>query len=176
MLDIRFREFTKDQPVANQTRTGNEERKGRAMATVSQLLAVKGHAVHTISMTSTVFEAIGKMVNLNVGALLVLDGMKPVGMLTERDYLRKIALQGRSSRTTLVREVMSEQLLSVELDTEMEACMSLMTKKRIRHLPVFAGTELAGIVSIGDIVKHLASDRKVQIEQLTAYIQGVNYA
>lgn len=144
------------------------------MATVSQLLAVKGNAVHTISVASTVFEAIGKMVNHNVGALLVLDDMKPVGMLTERDYLRKIALQGRSSRTTLVREVMSEQLVSVQLDTEIEDCMSLMTRKRIRHLPVFAGAHLAGIVSIGDIVKHLASDRKVQIEQLTAYIQGVN--
>ena len=146
------------------------------MATVSQLLAVKGDAVHTIGMTSTVFEAIGKMVNHNVGALLVLDGMKPVGMLTERDYLRKIALQGRSSRTTQVREVMSAELLSVQLDTEIEDCMALMTKKRIRHLPVFAGAHLAGIVSIGDIVRHLASDRKVQIEQLTAYIQGVNYA
>jgi CBS domain-containing protein len=146
------------------------------MATVSQLLAIKGHAVHTIGMTSTVFDAIGKMVNHNVGALLVLDGMKPVGMLTERDYLRKIALQGRSSRSTLVREVMSEQLVSVELDTEIEECMSMMTKHRIRHLPVFASAELVGIVSIGDIVKHLASDRKVQIEQLTAYIQGVNYA
>lgn len=146
------------------------------MATVSQLLAVKGNDVHTVSVTSTVFDAIGKMVNHNVGALLVLDGMKPVGMLTERDYLRKIALQGRSSRTTVVREVMSDQLLSVQLDTEIEDCMALMTKRRIRHLPVFAGAHLAGIVSIGDIVKHLASDRKVQIEQLTAYIQGVNYA
>jgi len=144
------------------------------MATVSQLLAVKGNAVHTIGVASTVFEAIGKMVNHNVGALLVLDGMKPVGMLTERDYLRKIALQGRSSRTTLVREVMSDQLVSVQIDTEIEECMGMMTRKRIRHLPVFAGAHLAGVVSIGDIVKHLASDRKVQIEQLTAYIQGVN--
>src|SRR5690606_8669361 len=114
--------------------------------------------------------------NHNVGALLVLDDLKPVGMLTERDYLRKIALQGRSSRTTLAREIMSARLLSVQHDTEIEECMALMTKQRIRHLPVFAGSHLAGIVSIGDIVKHLASDRQVQIEQLTAYIQGVNYA
>lgn len=143
------------------------------MATVSQLLAIKGQLVHTIDRTATVFEAIGKMVNQNVGALVVMDGALPVGMLTERDYLRKIALQGRSSRTTLVKEVMSENLVSVELDTEIEDCMSLMTQKRIRHLPVFADRRLCGVVSIGDIVKLLASDRKMQIEQLTSYIQGV---
>ena len=143
------------------------------MATVSQLLAIKGQTVHTIDKSATVFDAIGKMVNQNVGALVVMDGASPIGMLTERDYLRKIALQGRSSRTTLVKEVMSERVLSVELDTEIEECMAMMTQKRIRHLPVFADGRLCGIVSIGDIVKHLASDRKMQIEQLTAYIQGV---
>jgi CBS domain-containing protein len=142
------------------------------MATVSQLLATKGQVVHTIDKTATVFDAIGKMVGQNVGALVVMDGMLPVGMLTERDYLRKIALQGRSSRTTLVKEVMSSRLVSVELDTEIEECMTLMTQRRIRHLPVFDGGRMVGVVSIGDIVKLLASDRKVQIEQLTAYIQG----
>jgi CBS domain-containing protein len=142
------------------------------MATVSQLLATKGQVVHTIDKTATVFDAIGKMVGKNVGALVVMDGKVPVGMLTERDYLRKIALQGRSSRTTLVKEVMSERLVSVELDTEIEECMAMMTQRRIRHLPVFDGGTMLGVVSIGDIVKLLASDRKVQIEQLTAYIQG----
>jgi CBS domain-containing protein len=142
------------------------------MATVSQLISTKGQVVHTIDRKATVFDAIGNMVNHNVGALVVLDGVRPVGMLTERDYLRKIALQGRSSRTTPVGDVMSERLLSVQLDTDVEECMALMTENRIRHLPVFAGGKLFGIVSIGDIVKHLASDRKVQIEQLTAYIQG----
>lgn len=146
------------------------------MATVSQLLVTKGQDVHAIDKKATVFEAIGKMVANNIGSLVVMDGMRPVGMLTERDYLRKIALQGRSSRTTLVEEVMNEPLVSVELGTEIEDCMSLMTKQRIRHLPVFAGAEMVGVVSIGDIVRHLASDRKVQIEQLTAYIQGVSYA
>lgn len=178
------------------------------MATVSQLLATKGQVVHTINETATVFDAIGKMVGHNVGALVVLsdpgretrsvrrahsdveelpntrlpgagfehEAPLPVGMLTERDYLRKIALQGRSSRTTLVKEVMSEQLIYVELDTEIEDCMALMTQKRIRHLPVFAAGRMMGVVSIGDIVKHLASDRKEQIEHLTAYIQGVAYA
>jgi CBS domain-containing protein len=142
------------------------------MATVSQLLAVKGHVVHTIDKTATVFDAIGKMVTRNVGALVVMDGAEPVGMLTERDYLKKIALQGRSSRTTLVKEVMADRLQFVGLDTEVEECMALMTQKRIRHLPVLADGRMIGIVSIGDIVKLLASDRKMQIEQLTAYIQG----
>jgi len=143
---------------------------------VSQLLAIKGQVVHTIDKTATVFDAIGKMVTRNVGALVVLDGADPVGVVTERDYLRKIALQGRSSRTTLVREVMSERLVCVGLDTEVEECMTLMTQRRIRHLPVIADGRMCGIVSIGDIVKYLASDRKVQIEQLTAYIQGVAMA
>jgi CBS domain-containing protein len=142
------------------------------MATVSQLLATKGQVVHTIDEKATVFDAIGKMVSHNIGGLVVMDGMTAVGMLTERDYLRKIALQGRSSRTTLVKEVMSGPLVSVELDTEVESCMTLMTKQRIRHLPVFDGRRMVGVVSIGDIVKYLASDRKVMIEQLTAYIQG----
>jgi CBS domain-containing protein len=146
------------------------------MVTVSQLLAIKGQVVHTIEATATVFDAIGKMVTRNVGALVVLDGADPVGVLTERDYLRKIALQGRSSRTTTVQEVMSERLICVGLDTEVEECMTLMTQKRIRHLPVIAEGRMCGIVSIGDIVKYLASDRKVQIEQLTAYIQGVAMA
>ena len=146
------------------------------MVTVSQLLAIKGQVVHTIEATATVFDAIGKMVTRNVGALVVLDGADPVGVLTERDYLRKIALQGRSSRTTTVQEVMSERLICVGLDTEVEECMTLITQKRIRHLPVIAEGRMCGIVSIGDIVKYLASDRKVQIEQLTAYIQGVAMA
>jgi CBS domain-containing protein len=149
------------------------------MATVSQLLAIKGHTVHTIGRTATVYEAIDQMVAQNVGALIVTDGSDPCGIITERDYLRKIALQGRASRTTFVQEIMSENLAYVDLDTEVEDCMALMTKRRIRHLPVFDGAQIAGIVSIGDIVRHLASDRKSQIEQLHQYIQGgtpVTYA
>jgi len=156
------------------------------MPTVSQLLATKGQTVHAIGRMATVFDAIEKMVFHNVGALLVvegrviegaviggsLQGMRPCGMVTERDYLRKIALQGRASRTTLVQEIMTGSLVSVHLDTAIEDCMEMMTRNRIRHLPVFDGAELAGLVSIGDIVKHLARDRQMQIEQLTAYIQG----
>ena len=141
------------------------------MATVSQLLAIKGRTVHTIDKSATVFEAISRMVERNVGALLALDGMRPVGILTERDYLRKVALHGRASRTTRVEEIMSTELISIGLDTGVEECMSLMTRNHIRHLPVFEGVEIAGIVSIGDIVKFLAGDRLAQIEQLTAYVQ-----
>ncbi|HEU4580353.1 MAG TPA: CBS domain-containing protein [Polyangiaceae bacterium] len=141
------------------------------MATVSQLLALKGRTVHTIDRSATVFEAISRMVERNVGALLALEGMRPVGILTERDYLRKVALHGRASRTTRVEEIMSTELISVGLDTGVEECMSLMTRNHIRHLPVLEGAEIAGIVSIGDIVKFLAGDRLAQIEQLTAYVQ-----
>lgn len=141
------------------------------MATVSQLLAIKGRTVHTIDRFATVFEAISKMVERNVGALLALEGMRPVGILTERDYLRKVALHGRASRTTRVEEIMSTELISVGLETGVEECMSLMTRNHIRHLPVVEGAEIAGIVSIGDIVKFLAGERLTQIEQLTAYVQ-----
>jgi CBS domain-containing protein len=141
------------------------------MATVSQLLALKGRTVHTIDKSATVFEAISRMVERNVGALLALEGMRPVGILTERDYLRKVALHGRASRTTRVEEIMSTELISIGLDTGVEECMSLMTRNHIRHLPVIEGAEIAGIVSIGDIVKFLAGDRLAQIEQLTAYVQ-----
>ena len=141
------------------------------MATVSQLLAIKGRTVHTIDKSATVFEAISKMVERNVGALLALESLRPVGILTERDYLRKVALHGRASRTTRVEEIMSTELIAIALDTGVEECMSLMTRNHIRHLPVFDGSELAGIVSIGDIVKFLAGDRLAQIEQLTAYVQ-----
>lgn len=142
------------------------------MATVSQLLGLKGQTVHAIGKQATVFEAIEKMVKSNVGALLVMDGARPVGMVTERDYLRKVALRGRASRTTFVHEIMSEDLISVDLETTIEDCMALMTRNRIRHLPVFDGSTLAGLVSIGDIVKFLAGDRQAQIEQLTSYIRG----
>ncbi|HKO90676.1 MAG TPA: CBS domain-containing protein [Polyangiaceae bacterium] len=146
------------------------------MESVSQLLLVKGSTVHTIDRMATVFDAITKMVEQNVGALLVMDGQRACGILTERDYLRKVAVCGRASRTTRVEEIMSSGLISVEPDTAIEACMELMTSNRIRHLPVFEDNQLAGILSIGDIVKSLARDRLSQIEQLTAYVQGGEFA
>jgi CBS domain-containing protein len=146
------------------------------MATVFQLLVTKGRTVHTIDKAATVFDAISKMVANNVGALVVQAGAQPCGILTERDYLRKVALHGRASRATLVEEIMSRNLIHVGADTSIDACMALMTRNRIRHLPVFDGGTLVGLISIGDVVKHLARDRQEQIEQLTAYIQGTEMA
>lgn len=142
------------------------------MATVSELLARKGNAVHTITRTKTVFEAIGLMVARNVGALVVLDGARPCGMITERDYLRKVAIVGRASKSTFVQEIMSDQLVYVTPDTPVEECMLRMTNARIRHLPVLNDARLVGVVSIGDLVKFLAEERQHQIRELTAYIQG----
>jgi len=142
------------------------------MATVSELLARKGNAVYTIGKTKTVFEAISLMVAHNVGALVVVDGTRPCGMITERDYLRKIALRGRSSHSTFVQEIMSDQLVHVTLDTPVEECMQRMTHARIRHLPVLSDSQLVGLVSIGDLVKFLAEARQHEIRELTAYIQG----
>jgi CBS domain-containing protein len=145
------------------------------MATVSELLARKGKAVYTVTKTKTVFEAIGLMVAHNVGALVVLDGTRPCGMITERDYLRKVAIVGRASKSTFVQEIMSDQLIHVALDTPVEECMQRMTSARIRHLPVLNDAQLVGLVSIGDLVKFLAEQRQHEIRELTAYIQG-NYS
>lgn len=142
------------------------------MATVSQVLALKGNTVFTIGPTNTVFEAIGRMAAENVGSLLVVDRGAPCGIITERDYLRKGALMGRSSKTTFVREIMSRPVFYVEPSTLLEDCMQGMTRDRIRHLPVLSGGQLVGIVSIGDIVKFLAEERMYAIYELTAYIQG----
>jgi len=142
------------------------------MATVSELLAHKGKTVHTIGKTKTVFEAISLMVAHNVGALVVLDETNPCGIITERDYLRKVALMGRASKSTFVQEIMSDQLVHVDLSTPVEDCMQRMTRAHIRHLPVLSSGQLVGIVSIGDIVKFVAEERKHEIHELTAYIQG----
>ncbi len=143
------------------------------MSKVERMIIGKGRIVYTIAPTNTVFEAIAKMVAYNVGSLVVIgeDG-SPCGMITERDYLRRVALEGRSSKTTFVQEIMSTGLSIVSPQTEAEDCMSLMTKKRVRHLLVIEDGKLVGIVSIGDIVKHLAREREATIEQLTDYIQG----
>lgn len=141
------------------------------MATVEQLLSMKGRVVHTIATTDLVFDAIAKMVAKNVGALVVLDDGRPRGIITERDYLRRVALEGRSSKSTFVQEIMSSDLTYVDPETDLEECMSLMTHRRIRHLPVLDDARLAGIVSIGDIVKGLARQRETTIWELTNYIQ-----
>lgn len=144
------------------------------MANVRNIIEKKGKVVHTISDNKTVFEAIAQMVARNVGSLVVTNDLgQPVGILTERDYLRRVALEGRSSRTTRVDEIMSSQPVLVELETTTEDCMRLMTQHHIRHLPVLGdGVWLGGLVSMGDIVQYLASERESEVRELKSYING----
>lgn len=142
------------------------------MATVGDIILQKGSTVHGVSPTATVFDAIEKMVAHNVGALVVRDGDRPCGILTERDYLRRVALQGRTSKNTRVDEIMSTNLETVSPGTTVQECMRIMTSRRVRHLPVTSAARLIGIVSIGDVVKHLIRDQEDHIQHLTDYIQG----
>ena len=142
------------------------------MARVSEILRGKDGDVLKIDGSATVFEAIVKIVELNVGSILVTDGDKVVGIMTERDYLRKIAVQGRTSRDTLVREIMTSPLVYVTPETTIEESMAIMTDRRIRHLPVVEDDDVVGIVSIGDVVKFQSREQTFQIQYLTEYISG----
>jgi len=142
------------------------------MATVSDILAIKGHAVHGVRRTATVYEAIAAMLRHNIGSLVVMDETAFCGIITEREYLRKVALEGRTSRTTIVDEIMMTDVPCVTPSTTLDQCMQLMTDKRVRHLPVMKGDRLAGIVSIGDIVKQMLGEQAIHIQSLTQYIQG----
>ena len=139
---------------------------------LSTLLSRKDNRVITTSPEATVFEAIGRMVDANVGAILVVDGAELVGIFTERDYLRRIALQGRTSRETAVRDVMTSDLLTVEPDTTTDQCLALMTDRKIRHLPVLDGGELVGIVSIGDCVRDRLDEVRAEAEDLQRFVSG----
>jgi CBS domain-containing protein len=142
------------------------------MDQVRDILAVKGTTVHTIEKNATVFEAIKKMVDNGVGSLIVMDGDAICGIFTERDYLRRIVLEGRTSKTTRTGEVTTERLIVVEPSRSLDDCMALMTRERIRHLPVLDEGRLAGVVSIGDIVKCLSKQQAAEIRYLTDYITG----
>lgn len=145
---------------------------GQAMTSVEQLMATKGRVVHTISDQAPVFEAISKMAAEDIGSVVVVRDGSPCGILTERDYVRRVVLEGRSPEAILVREVMSSDLIAVRTDTDVVVCMALMTEKRMRHLPVLDEGTLVGMISMGDIVKHLARQSNVAIEELTRYIRG----
>ena len=141
------------------------------MSTVSQILQNKGNKVFQIEATATVFEAIKAMVDANVGAILVTQDGRINGVMTERDYLRRVTLEGRTEKDTLVREIMSAPLVYVTPETTIQECMAVMTERRIRHLPVLDdGRETLGIVSIGDVVKFQSKQQDVQIRLLTDYI------
>lgn len=143
------------------------------MDTAGQLLAHKtSQDVCTISPDAWVFDAIKILADHNLGALIVTDRDRLVGVFTERDYARKIILKGRSSRTTKVRDIMSDRVIYVTLETPLEECMALMLNKYIRHLPVLAGDRLAGIVSMGDAIKACLGERQFMIDQLVHYITG----
>ena len=143
------------------------------MTDVAKVLEGKGSEVLQIEASATVFDAIKRMVESNVGALLVTDGGRVTGIVTERDYLRRVTLEGRTEKETLVREIMSAPLVYVTPETTVEECMAVMTERRIRHVPVFAdGRELVGIVSIGDLVKFQSKEQSFQIKFLTEYIES----
>lgn len=140
------------------------------MKTVRDVLTVKGRDVWTVDLEATVFEALSRMAEKEIGALMVMDGTKLVGIISERDYARKVILHGRASPTTLVKEIMTSHVVYTHLGQSIEECMALVTEKRIRHLPVIDEGNLVGVVSIGDLVKSIISDQKFVIEQLVRYI------
>ena len=142
------------------------------MSTLRELLSRKGDAVMMIGRDASVREAIGIMSDANIGAIVVQEGDKAVGIFTERDYLRKIALKGRSSKETHVSEVMSSPLITVSPDDTVEMAMETMTERRCRHLPVISGDKLDGIVSLGDLVKFMLQEKEAEVERLSHYISG----
>ena len=145
----------------------------RAVTDVAKVLEEKGSKVLQIEASATVFDAIKRMVESNVGALLVTEHGRVSGIVTERDYLRRVTLEGRTEKETLVREIMTAPLVYVTPETSVEECMAIMTERRIRHVPVFAdGRELIGIVSIGDLVKFQSKQQSFQIKLLTDYIES----
>jgi CBS domain-containing protein len=139
---------------------------------ISSLLHYKGSTVLSVSPESTVFDAIKLMAEKNIGALIVLSHGMLAGIFTERDYTRKIALQGKASRQTLVKEILSRKVVTATLNDSIEDCMRLMTENRVRHLPVMQNEEVVGIVSIGDLVNWIISAQDATIAQMEQYIAG----
>jgi CBS domain-containing protein len=143
------------------------------MEQVSDILEDKGRDVLSIEGDATVFDAIKRMVEANVGSLLVFEAGKLAGIITERDYLRRVALEGRTEKETAVREIMTAPLVYVTPETSLDECMGVMTERRIRHLPVLDGDrDVVGVVSIGDVVKYRSRQQDVQIRLLTDYISS----
>jgi len=140
------------------------------MAIVKQLLQAKGHDIWSVDPEDSVYHAIELMADKGVGALVVMEGDSLVGVLSERDYARKVELQGRSSKGTKIKEIMTSRVIYARPEQTVEECMALMTDKRIRHLPVMDGDELLGVISIGDLVKSIIEEQQHVIEQLEQYI------
>ncbi len=143
--------------------------------TVGQVLKRKGHGFHAVGPEMMAYEALEIMAEKNVGALLVIETGRLIGVFSERDYARKVILKGKSSRTTTVREIMSSPPISVNTGTSLRDCMVLMTNNRIRHLPVMEHDVLFGVLSIGDVVNTIISEQASTIEELEEYIAGTGY-
>ncbi len=137
------------------------------MLTAQNILEIKGKAIWTISPDDSVYDALRLMARVDVGALLVLEGDKLVGIISERDYARKVILLGKTSKETLVKEIMTKKVISIHPMQTCEECMDIMTKNRVRHLPVMEGGELQGVVSIGDVVKNIIYKQREKIKDLT---------
>lgn len=140
--------------------------------TVRHMLQQKGRTVWTIDPDATVLDAVAKMAEKDIGSLVVTDGEDLVGIITERHYSRNVFLKGKTSPTTLVREIMERDVIHVRPDHSIELCMALMTDKRVRHLPVVEGKKVIGIISIGDLLKSIISKQKFVIDELEHYIRG----
>ena len=147
------------------TKTGD-----KMESTVADILKTKGSTVHTIERDANALEAIARMSERGVGSLVVMEGDSVCGIVTERDFLRKVTLKGLSPKDTKVGDIMTEKVMVTSPEDSLEQCMAVMTEQRFRHLPVVDGGELAGIVSIGDLIKQMSHDRKFQIKYLTDYI------
>lgn len=142
------------------------------MGKVRDILKLKGNAIFSVKPSITVFEALEIMVDKNIGALLVTDEGKFVGIFTERDYARKVILKGKTSRETLISEIMTESPLTVTPETSIDDCMKLMSSKFLRYIPVLDKDVLVGVISIGDVVKFIIDEQRYIIEDLEQYITG----
>ncbi len=142
------------------------------MTMIRHLLEYKGYNVWSVKPEDTVFEALELMAEKNIGAVLILEGGELVGIFSERDYARKVILKGKSSHDTKVQEIMTPEVVGLRVDQTVDHCMALMTEHHFRHLPIFDGEKLIGIISIGDVVKSIIADQEFMIDQLESYIQG----
>ena len=142
------------------------------MTTVTQLLDSKERNIWSIGPNDFVYDAIKLMAEKGIGALLVMEGDSLVGILSERDYARKIILKGKSSKKTLVVDIMTKEVLFARPDQNVDECMAIMTEKHIRHLPVMERKQVVGMISIGDLVKTIIAEQKLTIKQLEHYISG----
>ena len=142
------------------------------MGNVSNILRTKGNITFSVSPNTFVYTALELMFEKNVSALVVLENEELVGIFTERDYARKVILQGKASKETLISEIMTDELITVSSNTSIDECMRLMTNRFIRHLPVVDNDKLVGIISIGDVVKNIIEDQKFIIENMEHYITG----